>query len=195
MINSTWQAVINSTWTTDKLNPNCSEFLEFLKCRIDNILDCEQTPNTPDVKCVIPSTSISLPSTPMTMAPNPDDDVQMVEAAADRRLKPINRYNRKKCAHCGVNHPLIKCLQFRTATYEARLRTVQNARLCHNYLMSGHHTEECDEGSCHRCKVPHNSIMCKANWDTDYRANSDFKFCVCAIFFRECTELPQFGVW
>lgn len=161
-----------SMWTKDKQNPSCAEFIAFLQCRIDNILDCEKEPSTPVIACAQPSTSAGFPTTPIAATPitsNQREKSEQGEAAATWWLSPANKYSRKKCAHCSMHHPIIKCQQFKTATYESRLRTVQTARLCLNCLMSGHRTEECDEGPCHRCKIYHNSIMCKANWDAVHR--------------------------
>lgn len=79
----------------------------------------------------------------------------------------VKKAMRTSCAQCGINHPLHRCVQFKTSTYNARCRTLNRAGLCYNCFSMGHNAAECPDAGCERCHTKHNSIMCKAHWDKE----------------------------
>lgn len=155
-----------AAWQKHASELTCDVFFEFLKCHLDAITECENAAvalakaNTLVAKtnAVQPSTSVAAP---LLWVRDVDQGV------GAQGGKKVIKYSRPRCAHCGVKHSLLKCVQFKTSTYEARMRTIRQNRLCENCLLYGHRAVECDEGPCYRCKVKHNSIMCKEFWDKD----------------------------
>lgn len=64
------------------------------------------------------------------------------------------------CPRCQHAHPLHKCAQFSALTLAARVQTVVGEELCHNCFSADHATNDCAKGTCKRCDVKHNSLLC-----------------------------------
>lgn len=148
-----------SMWTKGAANPTCGDLLEYLKYRKDNIQDneCAADPQ--------PSTSAGASGSRSVVAAAAARPSSANSMASMPPLVPA-KWKRPSCAHCGLHHPLHKCKPFKRALYADRLKTVDNARLCHNCLQPGHAAEQCAEGPCLRCKTKHNSVLCYY-WDAN----------------------------
>lgn len=159
-----------AAWLKYTKELTCDAFFDFLKCQLDTIIECEKAAsalaksNTMLVKSfTMPAPTPSPSTSKMVESPSP-----ISKPVGDHGYKVLLKYSRPRCAHCGIKHPLLKCKEFRTSTYEARIRTIRQNRLCENCLLHGHQAQDCDEGPCYRCKVKHNSIMCRDFWDKDH---------------------------
>lgn len=100
-------------------------------------------------------------------SPSNDDQQPSTSAATAQSPGPVRKNMRALCAHCGVKHQLHRCAQFKTATYNARCKTLNRSKLCYNCFSQGHTATECTDGPCERCNKKHNSIMCRTNWDNE----------------------------
>lgn len=152
----------------------CNGFSEYLKCLLDTIIECETKADALAKANTVLAKPIATQQldkkAARALTPNASPDQRTGNSMLPSVQNGFLKYNRPSCAHCGDKHPLIKCKLFRTSTFEARSRTVRQNRLCENCLLYGlgHGTNDCDEGPCHRCKIKHNSIMCREFRDKDH---------------------------
>ena len=78
--------------------------------------------------------------------------------------QPPERRDTEKCLHCGQDHKLWGCENFRTAPILHKQRTVGKGRLCYNCLSPGHQTRDCvSRFNCRTCKGRHHSLLHEAS--------------------------------
>lgn len=64
------------------------------------------------------------------------------------------------CLHCGGNHMIFRCDQFRKLSSAQRVSRANILKLCHNCLKQFHKTNECkSEFKCFICKETHNTLL------------------------------------
>jgi Putative peptidase (DUF1758) len=64
------------------------------------------------------------------------------------------------CLKCSADHPLYRCLQYKTLSVSARQQFVDDNKLCKNCLRPGHFATQCSSRyRCVECKQPHHTIL------------------------------------
>lgn len=139
-----------SMWFRGNENPSVSEVISYFEFIVDSMEPVAKCVGemVEDVRLKPPTSSEGAQSTP-------------------KPVQAVKKIMRALCAHCNVRHPLHRCAQFKTATYNARCRTLNRHALCYNCFSAGHNAVECPDDGCDRCKKKHNSIMCRAHWDAE----------------------------
>ncbi|XP_076397934.1 uncharacterized protein LOC143266219 [Megachile rotundata] len=64
-----------------------------------------------------------------------------------------------KCPLCSSEHTLVACKAFKALTVNARRSKVKELRVCFNCLRTGHGFMTCTQGSCHKCKSKHHTLL------------------------------------
>ncbi|XP_076392689.1 uncharacterized protein LOC143265292 [Megachile rotundata] len=64
-----------------------------------------------------------------------------------------------KCPLCSSEHTLVACKTFKALTVNARRSKVKELRVCFNCLRTGHGFMTCTQGSCHKCKSKHHTLL------------------------------------
>lgn len=71
------------------------------------------------------------------------------------------------CLHCGENHMIFRCDQFRNLTNVQRMSRANDLKLCHNCLKPNHTSKECkSEFKCYVCKQPHHVLLHRESSDS-----------------------------
>lgn len=74
---------------------------------------------------------------------------------------PVAVYHYPRCQHCGVaGHHIIRCAHFLDMSVERRVERVAALNLCQTCL--NRHSGLCNRPRCPRCKLAHNSLLCKS---------------------------------
>lgn len=64
------------------------------------------------------------------------------------------------CAHCGQNHMIFRCVQFRELTPAQRVSRADYLKLCHNCLKQNHSSADCNsEFKCFTCNQRHHALL------------------------------------
>lgn len=64
------------------------------------------------------------------------------------------------CAHCGQNHMIFRCVQFRELTPAQRVSRADHLKLCHNCLKQNHSSSDCQsEFRCFTCNQRHHALL------------------------------------
>lgn len=72
------------------------------------------------------------------------------------------------CAHCGQNHMIFRCEQFRELSPAQRVSRADYLKLCHNCLKQNHSSADCQsEFKCFTCNLRHHALL-----HLDYKGNS-----------------------
>lgn len=86
------------------------------------------------------------------------------EPAKEDNNKTIPKFEPIECKLCkGEQHPLIRCLKFKTMNLAARKKFVREHQLCNNCLRPAHFSKDCHANACFRCNIKHNSLICPEN--------------------------------
>lgn len=64
-----------------------------------------------------------------------------------------------KCPVCKNNHPIYKCIKFKSMPIETRIERVKQLNLCTNCLRAGHDEQRCRLSSCRLCTQRHNTML------------------------------------
>lgn len=73
---------------------------------------------------------------------------------------PSDKKARTVCVRCKGAHFLHRCPMFKELTLQAKINTLNEARLCINCFSSQHRTVDCKQGVCKKCNTKHNSLVC-----------------------------------
>ncbi|XP_073942509.1 uncharacterized protein [Choristoneura fumiferana] len=68
--------------------------------------------------------------------------------------------NKLSCLHCGDNHMLFRCDQFRKLSTQQRLNRVETLKLCKNCLKPNHTDSQCSSAfKCFICQLRHHTLL------------------------------------
>ena len=87
-------------------------------------------------------------------------EAEAATLAVENADPPQQSRPKGKCAHCEKEHAITACPTFARLTYDRRMETVRNQRLCFRCLRAGHQSADCrSTPKCDVCQKPHVTLM------------------------------------
>lgn len=112
--------------------PTVNELLEFLTSRCDALESCALTKRFNPARPKSPAKILTSTTTEVSSG----------------------------CPMCSKRHPLFRCFQFKRLKAVARMKFIQQKKLCERCMSSNHEMEKCEQNIvCYQCGGSHNTLL------------------------------------